>query len=129
MKFAVVDYETNGSFDIEDYVPIGVVVMNDNGSVDVRYTEEAEENSSPRYLAMMSHLERPREQADKDGVAVDWPEVFGRLVNQSYLGLKFRIGAMIPTEMTADEAFEKFVTNRETPEDIPVSDEGVPSGY
>lgn len=128
-KNAIIDYDTLGSFEVADYVPIGVVIEDGTGDVAIRYTVEVVEDVHPRYQAMVRHLEPSREGWNRRGERQDWTEIFGRLVNQSYLGIKFRIGTFIEDDMTVDEAFDRFVTNREIPDDISVDDERVPSGY
>lgn len=128
-KNVVIDYDTLGSFEIEDFVPIGVVIEDGTGDVAIRYTLEAVDDVHPRYQAMVRHLESSREAWNRRAEEQDWTQIFGRLVNQSYPGIKFRIGTFVEDEMTVDEAFERFVVRRETPEDISVDDERVTSGY
>ncbi len=128
-KNLVIDYDTFGSLEPEEYEPIGVVIEDGTGDVAIRYTSEAEEDDHPRYHAMVRHLEPSREAWNRRAEEQDWNQIFGRLVNQSYLGIKFRIGTFVDDDMTVDEAFDRFVTNRETTEDISVDDERVTSGY
>lgn len=128
MRFAVIDFDVSGGPAVSDYVPIGVVVEV-GSTVEFRYTQEAMDASHPRYIGMAGRLGELKAQADSGSVVVDWHYVLARLVEESYLGLKFRVGVPIDEEMSTDEVFEKYVVRREVPEDISVTDDRVPSAY
>lgn len=128
MRYAVIDFDVSGGPDVEDWVPIGVVVMVE-GSVKILYTPEAIDDAHPRYVAMVGRLEVLKEQADSGEARVNWPYVLARVVEESYPGIKFRIGTPIDDDITAGEVYEMYVARREKPEDIQLDDPQVPSTY
>lgn len=97
--------------------PIGVILENDSGGVDIRYRDEAiESDSSPvneAYMSTMLYLERWL-QAWRSGEAeVDWEQVLTKLADSSYLSIRYRNISRVGDEMTIEDAYETFVVEGE----------------
>lgn len=132
MKAILVDFDTEKGRDPTDNEPIGVLLeRGERAGFDSFYTEavtEEQDSGHDNYVRMMLAVESFRDAWDKGGddPGVSVVELFTYLVDNSYLGLRFRTLGKVDDSVTIGEAYKRFVENGEP---LPVlSDEEFPSG-
>lgn len=129
-KLILVDFNTEGALsrNFDEVEPIGVLLEDEIEGFRTLYSTAVTESQGPGHDNWIRTLAAVAAQLmgyQKRGEPLDVPELFTYLADNSYLGLRLRAVGRVDDEMTIQEAFDRFVVNREP---LPLlEDEELPS--
>lgn len=118
MKAIIVDFDTEVGREFEQARPIGVLLERlEPAGFESLYlesvTEDEDETGHDNYVRMMEATADIRRAYDKGQPTpglVTVEEMFTRLADGSYLGLRLRVLGKVDDGVSLEEAFEQYVT-------------------
>ncbi len=119
MKAIIVDFDTEVGREFEQARPIGILLERlELPGFDSLYletvTDDEDDTGHDNYVRMMEAVADLRLAYDKGLPLEGLPtveELFTRLADGSYLGLRLRVLGKIENDVTLEAAFEQYVTD------------------
>lgn len=114
----LIDFNTEDALarNFDHVTPIGVLLEDATEGFLVKYLETVTEDQDighDNWVRTMTAVERYVEDYRKRGESFDAVRFFTYLADNTYLGLRLHTVGLVENGMTIDEAFTKFVVNRE----------------
>jgi len=114
----LVDFDTESPLarNFDEVIPIGVLLEDAVEGFLTKYLEsvtEEQDSGHDNWVRTMSKVEGVVEEYRKFGGPFDAVRLFTYLADNTYLGLRLHAVGLVEDGMTIDEAFSRFVVNRE----------------